>query len=143
MFSRLRRGEATCDREAAKSDRVRRYLVLLAFTAVAGLANCDAKAAEVSFDLSVANGRIPESMRVIRVTEGDVVRLRWRVDRPIVLHLHGYDIERRVEPGSVAEMTFNARATGRFPLHAHLPGHDAAGRVHDEIPLLYVEVYPR
>ena len=60
-------------------------------------------------------------MRLIRVKQGDAVRLRWSTDRPIALHLHGYDIETKVEPGAVAEMTFTARATGRFPVEEHKP----------------------
>jgi hypothetical protein len=43
------------------------------------------------------------------------VKLRWTTDRPIILHLHGYDIEAKVEPGAVTEMAFTARAAGRFP----------------------------
>jgi FtsP/CotA-like multicopper oxidase with cupredoxin domain len=96
-----------------------------------------ATAAEVDIDVRITNGRVPENLQRIRVTEGDAVRLRFTVDRPMTLHLHGYDIERRVVPGTVGEIAFAARATGRFPLHAH---GDAA---HDETALLYVEVYPR
>lgn len=81
-------------------------------------------------------------MRLVRVSEGDVVRLRWSVDRPAILHLHSYDIEKRVEPGVIAEMTFTARATGRFSLHAHAIGAEAAP-AQQEAPILYVVVYPR
>lgn len=103
----------------------------------------EAQAAELTFNLRIEGGHVPASMRLVRVTEGDVVRLRWSVDRPVVLHLHGYDIEKRIEPGVVGEMTFTARATGRFPLHAHAIRADASGQRHDDAPLLYVEVYPR
>jgi hypothetical protein len=109
----------------------------------ASFAAVGANPTELTFDLRVENGRVPENMRLVRVIQGDVVKLRWHVDRPIVLHLHGYDIEKRVEPGTVGEMSFTARATGRFPLHAHTSGAPASDRAHDEAPLLYVEVYPR
>ena len=99
-----------------------------------------ANTAELTFDLQVDKGRVPESLRLIRVQQGDVVKLRWHVDRPMVLHLHGYDIEKRVQPDAVVEMTFTARATGRFPLHAHASG---ASKTDEEATLLYVEVYPR
>ena len=99
-----------------------------------------AKAAELTFDIRVDKGRVPESLRTIRVKQGDIVKLRWHVDQPMVLHLHGYDIEKRVQPGAVAEMNFAARATGRFPLHAHASG---ASKTDEEAALLYVEVYPR
>jgi hypothetical protein len=82
-------------------------------------------------------------MRRVRVTQGDVVRLRWHVDRPMTLHLHGYDLEQRVRPETAAEMKFTASATGRFPVHAHATGTVADSTVREEAPLVYVEVYPR
>ena len=81
------------------------------------------------------------AIRLIRVKQGDAVRLRWTSDRPIVVHLHGYDIETRVEPGAVAEMAFTARATGRFPVEEHKPA--ARGHSHGEAPLVRIEVRPR
>ena len=120
----------------------RRALLLVLAWAI-GVAAVGANAAELIFSLHMENGRLPENMRLLRVTQGDVVRLLWSVDRPVTVHLHGYDIERKVEPGTVGEMTFVARATGRFPVHAHATGERAGDRVHEEAPLLYVEVYPQ
>jgi hypothetical protein len=100
-----------------------------------------AHAAELTFDLKISAGVVPQAMRLVRVKRGDTVKLRWTSDRPIVLHLHGYDIERKVEPGGVAEMSFVARATGRFPVEEHKP--DAkGGRSHDEAALVHIEVLP-
>ena len=99
-------------------------------------------AAELAFDIRIENGRIADEKRLIRVKEGDVVRLRWTSDRPLVLHLHGYDIEKRVSAGQVAELSFTAYATGRFPIHVHAAG-GSGGHSHDEAPLAVVEVYPR
>jgi hypothetical protein len=100
------------------------------------------QSAEVTFDLKIEKGRVAQSMRLIRVKQGDAVRLRWSTDRPIVLHLHGYDIEIKVEPGKTADMAFTARATGRFPIEEHKP--DArGGHSHGEAPLARIEVYPR
>jgi hypothetical protein len=95
-----------------------------------------ASGAELTFDLNVEQGQVPPNMRLIRVRQGDIVRLRWRTDRPITVHLHGYDIEQTVAPGTAAEMTFTARATGRFPIHVH----DA--HAHEDAPLVRIEVYP-
>ena len=101
-----------------------------------------AKAADVTFDLRIEKGRVAEKMRLIRVTQGDNVRLRWTSDRPIILHLHGYDIETRVAPGAVAEMAFTARATGRFGVEEHKPN-ARGGHSHGEASLVRVEVRPR
>ena len=95
---------------------------------------------EVLFDLKIENRRLPPQMRTIRVKQGDAVKLHWMSDRPITLHLHGYDIETRVEPGTVAIMSFTARVTGRFPVEEHTSDGRAG---HSEAPLARVEVHPR
>jgi hypothetical protein len=100
-----------------------------------------AGAAELTFDFHIERGRVTESSQVIRIRQGDVVRLRWITDRPIVLHLHGYDIERKIEPGTIGLMEFVANASGRFPVEIHgSPG--PGGHSHGEAPLVRVEVYP-
>jgi len=113
-------------------------LTLLLIILAAGAA-----AAELTFDIKIEGGRVPEAMRLIRVTEGDVVKLRCTSDRPLVLHLHGYDIEKRVAPGAVSELVFTAYATGRFPIHLHEQGAGVGGHAHEDLPLATVEVYPR
>jgi hypothetical protein len=100
-----------------------------------------AQASELTFDLKIEKGRLPQNKRLIRVRQGDAVRLRWSSDRAIILHLHGYDIETKVEPGASAEMTFTARATGRFPVEEHKP-EAQGGHSHGEAPLLRIEVLP-
>jgi hypothetical protein len=102
-----------------------------------------AVAAELTFDIKIEGGRVPDTLRLIRVNEGDLVKLRWTSDQPIVLHLHGYDIEKRVAPGAVTELAFRAYATGRFPIHVHAQGAGASGQAHEDAPLTTIEVYPR
>ena len=97
-------------------------------------------------DLAIVNGKVAEEMRVIRVSKGDLVRLRWTVDEPMDIHLHGYDIEQKAAPGDETIMTFTTFATGRFPVEAHLSGEGARGAEGDSptgIILLYLEVHPR
>ena len=96
-------------------------------------------ASEQTFTLTIEHGSLPEAMRTIRVHEGDVVRLRWRADRPLTLHLHGYDIEWQVQPGRLAESSFTAYATGRFNIETHASG----GRAHQDAPVAVLEVYPK
>src|SRR6476646_912111 len=119
----------------------RRLLQALAAIAI-GTAARGIHAADVAFDLRVQNGRVPASMRLVRVKEGDIVTLRWFADRPLLLHLHGYDIEWRLQAGVVGKVTFTARMTGRFPIHAHDTG-NRTDVAHDDASLVYVEVYPR
>ena len=105
---------------------------------LAGAISSGAWAAELTFDIRIEHGRIAETMRLIRVHEGDSVKLRWTSDRPVVLHLHGYDIEKGVAAGAVTELGFTAHATGRFPIEIH-----AAGASGEDAPLAVIEVYPR
>jgi hypothetical protein len=100
-----------------------------------------ARAADLTFDLRIEGGQVAQGMHTVRVKQGDAVRLRWSSDRPMVLHLHGYDIESRVEPGKVAEMAFVARAAGRFPVEEHRI--DAkGGHAHGEAAIVRIEVLP-
>jgi len=101
-----------------------------------------AQAADVAFDLEIEHDRVPQNMRLIRVKQGDAVKLRWTTDRSMVLHLHGYDIEKRVEPGTVTEMAFIAHATGRFSVEEHGPN-ARGGHSHGEAALVRIEVRPR
>ncbi|MFT5487510.1 MAG: hypothetical protein ACI9MU_002429 [Alphaproteobacteria bacterium] len=75
----------------------------------------------------------------IRITEKEVVELRWSSDEPVKLHLHGYDKEVRVNPGAPTAMSITAHATGRFPITSHGWGAGA----HGHHALIYLEVYPR
>jgi len=97
-----------------------------------------ATAAELTYDIRIENGTIPETMRLMHVRQGDVVQLRWTSDRPIVIHLHGYDIEKHITADGVVEMSFTANATGRFPIEIH-----GQGGAHEGAPLATIEVYPR
>lgn len=109
---------------------------LLAALAMALPLTNAAVAAERVFDLTIVHGKLTGGQDTIRVQQNDNVVLRWHCDRSIVLHLHGYEIETRVVPGTVAEMRFEARATGRFPVHVH------AAQARSESVLVYLEVYP-
>lgn len=94
--------------------RLTASLVLLALMAVGGAA-----AEPRLIELALGNGRLPEDRRVVQVQQGDEVTLRWTTDRPSTLHLHGYDIEEKLAPGTPVAVRFTARATGRFPIEIH------------------------
>ena len=91
-----------------------------------------------TFELRIAQRRVPPAQRVLRLTEGERVELRWSADEPLVLHLHGYDIETRVAPGKPAITAFAARLTGRFPVEIHGEGGKYRHRA-----MLHVEINPR
>lgn len=94
---------------------------------------------EQVFELRIEGGKIAGGGggKTLRVTQGDVVELRWRSDEPVEIHLHGYDHRVDVAPGAPASLRFEARATGRFPVTRH------AVHGHGHATLLYLEVHPR
>jgi len=121
----------------------RRIRCALIFAIVAiGAATAAAQTPEVVFDLKIEQGRVAQNVRRIRVKQGDAVKLRWTTDRSIIVHLHGYDIEKKVEPGTVTEMAFIAHATGRFSVEEHKQN-ARGGHSHDEAALIRIEVHPR
>jgi hypothetical protein len=119
----------------------RRLLASIPALSLSGALIVAAAAAEVTYALTIANGRVPDNMRLIRVKQNDVVKLEWRTDKPLTVHLHGYDIEQELKPGTVTEMTFTARATGRFPVEPHIGRTPSGGHAHGDV-LVTIEVYP-
>jgi hypothetical protein len=99
-----------------------------------------AQAAELIFALKIAHGQVPANMRLIRVMQGDAVKLELSSDQRQIVHLHGYEIQKEVAPGTVSELAFTANLTGRFPVHLHGDHDDAGGH---EDTLVNIEVYPR
>ncbi len=91
-------------------------------------------------DLAIERDNVNVKDKRVRVNQGDVVELRWTSDKNQTLHLHGYDIEAEVRPGSPVVMRFDAFAAGRFPVEIH---GDSQGGAHDQAVLVYLEVYPR
>ena len=119
-----------------------KWLLILAVASATSAGIFTAKAEELTFVLRIKNGRVEQNMRLIRVKQGDDVKLQWSTDRPMILHLHGYDIEKKVAPDVVTEMSFNARATGRFTVAPHIGKEPSGGHAHGEA-LVTIEVYPR
>jgi hypothetical protein len=108
-------------------------------------AAADMAIATRSFDLRIQQRRLAGSPDTLRVIQGERVELRWTSDEVATLHLHGYDIEAKVAPGSPATMVFDAQATGRFPVVAHGFGQGATmpQAPPREKTLLYLEVHPK
>jgi FtsP/CotA-like multicopper oxidase with cupredoxin domain len=113
---------------------VRAWSVLFA-VALAAVAIGTARAETRVFDLALKNGQLPENQRLVRVTQGDEVTLKWTTDRPYTLHVHGYDLETKLVPQTPVELKLTARATGRFPMEIHGPG--------TERTIGHLEVHPR
>ncbi len=80
----------------------------------------EAAPGERSFDVRITgSGMSPEE---VSVREGDRVNLNIAAGRPAEVHVHGYDLEEEVEPGSETTLSFEADDTGRFPVEDHDSG---------------------
>jgi hypothetical protein len=121
--------------------KLRRCAIALSLVAALVMASAVVQASEIMFNLRIERGKVQQNMRRIRVKQGDEVKLRWSADKTTIIHLHGYDIEMTVKPGAETEMSFVARATGRFPVSVHKPK-AGGGHTHDP-PLTHIEVHPR
>ncbi len=94
--------------------------------------------ADVRFELEIKDRKVVGE-QLIRVTQGQLVEMIWTTDEETNVHIHGYEIHIPTSPDKPAEVTFEAHATGRFPVTSHGFA-EAAGKMHEM--LLYFEVYP-
>lgn len=75
------------------------------------------------FELAIEKRSVAVAGDVIRVHQGQRVELRWLTDESASVHLHGYDIQASLKPGTPVVWNFNADTTGRFPIEVHGFGH--------------------
>jgi heme/copper-type cytochrome/quinol oxidase subunit 2 len=88
-------------------------------------------------ELAIHNAESPATPPVLSVRQNDQVVVRLTSDKPLHVHLHGYDIESDVAPNRVTSLRFTATATGRFPIEIH------SNEPRKQPPLAYLEVRPR
>ncbi len=116
-------------------------LIGLLLIAVAASACSKTEPQARTFDLEIAQGKLTLNPPVIKVKQDDQVTLRIRSDEEGLFHLHGYDLEVEVTPGQMAEMSFTAKATGKFDIELH--PESTAGIGGEDIMLGSLEVQPR
>jgi hypothetical protein len=125
---------------ACVSRRTERRCLLLIGCLFASRAAFPEEAPTRIFDLAIPKGSPTAQTRVLRVYKNELVRLRVTSDEPGEIHLHAFRLEARVRPGMPAELTFEARATGRFRIEWHTDGKRSN---HHGPPLATLEVRPQ
>ena len=78
----------------------------------------DREPQELSFAMNIEGGQL-NGESLVTVNQDDTVTLNWTSDLPVLVHLHGYDIELALQPGVTQPMTLVADATGRFNITVH------------------------
>ena len=76
--------------------------------------------------IDMRGGEVVGGPPEIRVKKGDTVLLVVAADAPDDIHLHGYDIEKKVTPGQPARFRFKAKFEGEFEIESHVA--EDAGR---------------
>jgi plastocyanin len=76
--------------------------------------------------IEIRGGEVVGGPADIKVTKGDEVRIVVASDADDDIHLHGYDIEKKVAPGQPARFKFTADVEGIFEIESHVA--EDAGR---------------
>jgi len=76
--------------------------------------------------IQLRGGQVVGGPADITVQKGDRVRIVVSADAHDDIHLHGYDIEKPVEPGRPARFNFTADVEGIFEMESHVA--EDAGR---------------
>ena len=112
-----------------------KVIIQAAGTTSAAKSEHDHGSPTIQVHVVIEDGKVADDQGTIKMTQGDHVTLHFISDETHHLHIHGYDIEVEVGPGSHATVDFNAKVTGRFPVEIHGSSHHHA--------LFYLEVYPK
>ncbi len=67
----------------------------------------------------VAHGKLAKGPREVEVALGDQVVLEFVSDTADEVHVHGYDIEKRISPDTPARVRFEATIPGVFEVETH------------------------
>ena len=76
--------------------------------------------------IDIRGGNLVGEPAEIHAKNGDTVVIVVSADAPDDIHLHGYDIEKKVEPGQPATFRFKANLEGEFEIESHVA--EDAGR---------------
>lgn len=75
-----------------------------------------------AFDIVISDGKMVGGSKRLQVVQGETITIRVASDRFVELHLHGYELSFRPEPGKPAVRTFTADRSGRFEAESHETG---------------------
>jgi FtsP/CotA-like multicopper oxidase with cupredoxin domain len=76
--------------------------------------------------IQIRGGEVVGGPAEIRAKKGDTVVIVVSADAPDDIHLHGYDVEKKVEPGRPARFRVKTNLEGEFEIESHVA--EDAGR---------------
>ncbi|MHC9511465.1 hypothetical protein [Kangiella sp. M94] len=87
-------------------------------------------------DVNIVQGKV-EGEDTLRFNQNEKITITIKSDKPIELHVHGYDIALSLKANDVATLEFDAVTAGRFAVTQHdAHGSDSHGAI------FYIEIYP-
>jgi plastocyanin len=78
--------------------------------------------ADVTINITVANGKVNPSGSSIKVKAGQTVLITAVSDAADEVHVHGYDKQLPLQPGKPASVKFTATMKGTFEIETHESG---------------------
>lgn len=101
---------------------MRRALVCLVIGLLLLTGACSSTTASgpVTINVTIAKGRVSPSDATVDVTKGSTVTINVTSDSADTVHVHGYEIEKDVVPGTPLVITFTASQTGSFEIETHV-----------------------
>ncbi len=78
--------------------------------------------ADVTVNVTVANGKVNPSGATVKVKAGQTVLVTAVSDAADEVHIHGYDKELPLTPGKTASVKFTADMKGTFEIETHESG---------------------
>jgi hypothetical protein len=84
--------------------------------------SASSEAAAQRIEVEVTGGEVSGDTGRVPVPEGTHVTLVVTSDVADEVHVHGYDIESELEPGTPAELSFDAMTPGVFEVELHESG---------------------
>jgi FtsP/CotA-like multicopper oxidase with cupredoxin domain len=69
--------------------------------------------------IQIRGGKVIGGPPEMQAKKGDSVVIVVNADAPDEIHLHGYDIEKEVQPGQAVRFQFTANLEGEFEVESH------------------------
>jgi hypothetical protein len=91
-------------------------------TSPSNTADPSGEQADVTINVTVANGKVTPSGATIKAKAGQTVLVTAVSDAPDEVHIHGYDKELPLTPGKPASVKFTADMKGTFEIETHESG---------------------
>ncbi|HEY0473631.1 MAG TPA: cupredoxin domain-containing protein [Kribbella sp.] len=85
-------------------------------------ASSSAQQADVTINITVANGKVTPNGQTIMAKAGQTVLVTAVSDAADEVHIHGYDKQLPLTPGKPASVKFTANVKGTFEIETHESG---------------------